>query len=196
MNREHLHLEILCWAAVAVAAFSMFATPALSQEAPAFTACLQSEGGQCRLIADTVGIQVSVADGDATISYFVPAEGGWRVDRTESVNDDLVTQVEAGTISEDDAATAFAELLASHDLAYKIPANVSELKREVGLAPQSVLTPQDQVDVIAANLQMTLNLSAATADYLVMKLGLQIVAPTRPETDAASGGALSAPSSL
>ena len=170
-------LKILTWSAVAAAAISMFATPALSQE---FKACLQSNGAQCTLVADTVGISIAVANGDATIAYFVPADGGWKIDRTESVNQDMEAQVLAGTISEDDAAYAFAEILSNRDLSYKIPENVSQLKTAVGFSPQAVLSPQDQVDVIASHLQMTLGVSAATADYLVMKLGLVIVPIREP----------------
>jgi hypothetical protein len=170
-----LSLKILTWSAIAAAAVSMFATPALSQD---FKACLQSDGTQCTLVADTVGISIGVGNGDATIAYYVPAQDGWKIERTESVNQDMESQVLAGTISEDDAAYAFAELLSSHDLSYKIPENVSQLKTAVGFAPQAVLSPQDQVDVIAAHLQMSLGVSAVTADYLVMKLGLVII-PTR-----------------
>ncbi len=174
MNLEHpLSLKILTWTAVVIAAISMFATPALSQE---FKACLQSSGNKCSLVADTVGISIGVTDGDAMISYYVPAEGGWKVDRRESVNKDMEAQVLAGNITDDDAAFAFAELLSSHDLAYRIPENVDQLKTAVGFAPDAVLSPQDQVDVIASHLQMTMGVSAVTADYLVMKLGLEIVA--------------------
>lgn len=183
---EHpLSLKILTWTAVVVAALSMLATPALSQERThAFKACLQASGDRCTLVADTVGISIGVGGGDATISYYIPAEGGWRLDRTESVNQDMEAQVLAGNITDDDAAYAFAELLSSRGLAYKIPANVSQLKTAVGFAPDAVLSPQDQVDVIAAHLQMTLGLSAVTADYLVMKLGLEIV-PAPMAADAA-----------
>lgn len=180
---EHpLSLKILTWTAVIVAAVSMFATPALSQEN--FKACLQSNGSECTLVADTVGISIGVGQGDATISYYVPVEGGWKIDRTESVNEDMEAQVLAGNITDDDAAYAFAELLSSHDLAYKIPENVTQLKTAVGFAPQAVLTPQDQVDVIAAHLQMSLGLSAVTADYLVMKLGLEIIPSRRAASEA------------
>ncbi len=177
MDLDHpLSLKILTWTAVVVAAVSMFATPALSQES-SFRACLQSEGDRCRLVADAVGVAIDVADGDANISYFVPAEGGWKVDRQESVNKDMEAQVLGGTMTEEDAAFAFAELLSSHELAYKIPANVDQLKTAVGFASSASLSPQDQVDVIAAHLQMTTGVSAVTADYLVMKLGLEILEP-------------------
>jgi len=179
-----LALKILTWTAVFIAAISMFATPALSED---FKACLQSTGNRCTLVADTVGISIGVGNGDATISYYVPVEGGWKVDRTESVNKDMEAQVLAGNISDDDAAFAFAEILSNRDLAYRIPENVDQLKTAVGFAPDAVLSPQDQVDVIAAHLQMTLGVSAVTADYLVMKLGLEITpdrdvaaAPTEP----------------
>lgn len=176
-----LPLKLLTWTAVVAAAVSMFATPALSQETH-FRACLQADGDQCRLVADAVGISVSVADGDASISYFVPAQDGWKVDRRESVNKDMEAQVLDGKMTEEDAAYAFAELLSSHDLAYKIPANVDQLKSAVGFASSAALSAQDQVDVIASHLQLTTGVSAITADYLVMKLGLEILEPTTPET--------------
>jgi hypothetical protein len=174
-----LSLKILTWSAAVAAAVSLFATPSLGQDAP-FKACLQSSGNHCTLVADTVGISIGVGEGDAVISYFVPADGGWKVDRRDSVNQDMEAQVLAGNISDEDAAFAFAELLSSHDLAYKIPVNVDQLKTAVGFAPSASLSPQDQVDVIAAHLQMTMGVSAVTADYLVMKLGLEIIEPTAP----------------
>lgn len=177
MESKSYHLEILAWVAVVIATISMFATPALSEEA--FTACLQNDGTQCTLIAPLVGMLVTVADGDAVISYFVPSEEGWKVSRTESVNKDMEQQVLSGAMTDTDAAYVFAELLSSHDLQYQLPIDAIALKKDVGLDPAAPLSPQDQVDVIGSHLQMTLGVSALTADYLIEKLGLEIVTPNR-----------------
>lgn len=200
-NNNALKAKILTLVTIAVAALSMVATPALSQELPSapasaapigsqpaaapvaapaqaqirFYACLQAEGAQCRLVAPTVGISVHVSEGDAIISYYVPDVNGWRVDRRESISHDMDSQVLGGQMSDDDAAYVFAELLSSHDLAYKLPVDASELRKSVGFPESAQLTPQDQVDILASHLQMSLGVSAVTADYLVAKLGLQIL---------------------
>lgn len=182
-NQISQKIEILGWVAVIAAAVSMFATPALSADLPAqgsasFVSCLQSEGNECRLIAPTVGISIGVAEGDAQIAYYVPAPQGLRVDHVDSVGRDIEAQVLGGRMSDDDAAYVFAELLSSHDLQYKLPENPEVLKRAVGFAADAPLSPQDQVDILASHVQMNLGVSAVTADYLVMKLGLQIIEPT------------------
>lgn len=156
----------------------MFATPALSSQ---FVSCLQSQGNECRLIAPTVGITIGVADGDALISYYIPDANGLKVDHVDSVGRDIEAQVLGGRMSNDDAAYVYAELLSSHDLQYKLPEDPSVLKRAVGFPESAELTPQDQVDILASHVQMNLGVSAVTADYLVLKLGLQIIEPMTPE---------------
>lgn len=181
-NDVLLPIKVMTWATIAAAAISFFATPAISAELtaahpgpPAFVACLQSDGVRCRLVAPSVGISIGVADGDAILTFYIPAADGMAVDHRESVSQDIDAQVVAGTLSPDDAAYIFAELLSSRDLGYKLPATAEELKKAVGFPDSAPLSPQDQVDILASHLQMNLGVSAVTADYLVTKLGLQIV---------------------
>lgn len=146
-----------------------------------FTACLSMEGDQCRLIAPTVAIAINVQDGDAIISYLDPAVGGYSVQRKDSVARDLEALMAKGTYGNNQAAYIFAEMLSMHDLMYRLPADQTELRRAMGFPAQAVMTPEDQIGVLTSHLQITLNVSAITADYLINKLGLRVVEATPPQ---------------
>jgi hypothetical protein len=163
---------------------SLFAFPRFAAAQPqysgttGFTACLSMRENQCRLIAPTIAISIGVENGDAVISYLDPAPGGYVVQRRDSITKDLESQIATGAIGNDQAAYIFAELLSMHDLMYRLPVSEEVLKREVGFPPQAILTPEDQIGVLTSHLQITLGVSAVTADYLMMKLGIQVVGKT------------------
>ena len=164
--------------------------------APGFTACLSKDGDKCRLIAPAVAIAIGVENGDAMISYLDPLPSGYVVQRKESVALDLENAIHAGTYGDAQAALIFAELLSMHELMYRLPADQAELKRAMGFPAQVVLSPEDQIGVLTSHLQLTLGVSAITADYLITKLGVRVVTEEKPAeplaapaADAATGPA-------
>lgn len=139
------------------------------------------EGSRCRLIAPTVAIAINVQNGDAVISYLDPAPGGYAVQRKDSVAQDLENAISKGVYGSNQAAYIFAEMLSLNDLMYRLPANRDELKRAMGFPAQVVLNPEDQIGVLTSHLQITLGVTALTADYLVNKLGLKVVEEPAPQ---------------
>lgn len=143
-------------------------------------ACLNHDNGICRLVSPTVALSVTVHEGDANIQYFAPSPEGF-VERAQSkVSSDLEARVGIGALSEDDAAVIFSEILANPYVAYRLPPNAETLNQEVGFAPDVQLSPQDQIEVLRAHLQMSLSVSAVTSRYLSDGLGLQVIEPIRP----------------
>lgn len=142
---------------------------------PGFTACLSMEGAKCRLIAPAVAFAIGVENGDAVISYLDPSQAGYVVQRKESVGADLEKAAARGVYGSSQSALIFAELLSMHELMYRLPSDQNELKRLMGFPAQIVLTPEDQIGVLTSHLQLTLGVSAITADYLISKLGLSVL---------------------
>jgi hypothetical protein len=143
-------------------------------------ACLNQENGICRLVSPTVALSVTVKEGDANIQYFAPATDGFVERAHTKVATDLEARVGSGAMSEDEAAVIFSEILANPYVAYRLPPSAEALNQEVGFASNVLLSPQDQIEVLRAHLQMSLSVSAVTSRYLSDGLGLQVIEPIRP----------------
>ena len=143
--------------------------------------CLNQDGPICRLVSPTVALSVTVKQGDADIQYFAPAVAGFVERARTQVGPDLEARVTSGAMGAAEAAVIFSEILANPYVAYRLPPSAEALNQEVGFAPNVQLTPQDQIEVLRAHLQMSLSVSAATSRYLTDGLGLQVIEPMRPE---------------
>lgn len=147
---------------------------------PVPVACLNHEGAICRLVSPTVALSVTVKNGDADIQFFAPAADGFVERAHTKLRSDLEAKVVGGTMGENEAAQIFSEILANPYVAYKLPPNSETLNQEVGFDPNVQLSPQDQIEVLRAHLQMSLSVSAVTSRYLSDGLGLQVIEPMRP----------------
>lgn len=142
--------------------------------------CLNHDSGVCRLVSPTVGLTVTVKSGDANIQYYAPAPEGFVERSRTQVRPDLEARVGSGVMSPDEANLIFAEILANPFVAYRLPPNAETLNQDVGFAPNVQLSPQDQIEVLRAHLQMSLSVSPATSRYLSDGLGLQVIEPMKP----------------
>lgn len=142
--------------------------------------CLNHDGSVCRLVSPTVGLTVTVKDGDANLQYYAPSQDGFVERANTKVRPDLEARVGSGAMSPNDANVIFAEILANPFVAYRLPPNAETLNQDVGFAPNIQLSPQDQIEILRAHIQMSLSVSAVTSRYLSDGLGLQVIEPARP----------------
>ncbi|MES2965030.1 MAG: hypothetical protein V4760_14185 [Bdellovibrionota bacterium] len=142
--------------------------------------CLNHEAGICRLVSPTVGLTVTVKNGDANIQYFAPSAEGFVERAHTQVRPDLEARVGSGAMSPDEANVIFAEILANSFVAYRLPPNAETLNQDVGFAPNVLLSPQDQIEILRAHIQMSLTVNPVTARYLAEGLGLQVIEPVKP----------------
>lgn len=165
---------------LALSGLALSGATAPSPPVPELVFCLNHDGQVCRLVSPTVALSVTAKDGDAAIQYFAPAQDGF-IERAQTrVRSDLEARVVGGSMSEDEAAAIFAEILANPYVAYRLPPNQETLNQDVGFAPNVQLSPQDQIEVLRAHLQMSLSVSAVTSRYLSDGLGLRVIEPLRP----------------
>lgn len=83
-----------------------------------------------------------------------------------SLNSDLHRRVREGRLSAEEALTIETELASRQDVFYARPSD-RELKSSIGFSPDALVTPEDELDLARVHLQLTLDVSPATAAYLI-----------------------------
>jgi hypothetical protein len=135
--------------------------------------CVATMGGSCVLRAPHRAMEMITMPEQGLVARMKSADPA-QSEANVSITSDLVSRVQQGLLTDDEAIAIASDLQGYEGAAYQIP-NFEDLKKSLGFPNDAFLSEDDLKELVSVHLQLTLGVQALTATYLANQLGVSVV---------------------
>ncbi len=135
--------------------------------------CVATMGGSCVLRAPHRAMEMITVPEQGLVARMKSADPA-SSEANVSITNDLLSRVQQGLLTDDEAIAIASDLQGYEGAAYQIP-NFDELKKSLGFPSEAFLSEDDLKELVSVHLQLTLGVQALTASYLANQLGVSVV---------------------